>query len=85
MTVFPGAARNGCTLGETPRAADHSSGPRGDKRPAIRAAYAPDGSVDLTAQGALSGSPEERCVQDALDGVRVPATGQAGVVVHLVR
>ena len=57
----------------------------GTQRVAIRAAYAPDGSVDLTAQGALSDTAEERCIQDALDGVRVPATGGAGVVVHLVR
>lgn len=57
----------------------------GRERVAVRAAYAPDGSVDLTLQGELSGTPEERCVQDALDGVRVAATGEAGVVVHLVR
>ena len=52
---------------------------------AVRVAYAPDGSVDLTLQGELSGSAQQRCVQDALDGVRVAASGRAGVVVHLVR
>lgn len=57
----------------------------GAERVAVRAGYAPDGSVALSLQGALSGTPEERCVQDALDGVRVPATGGAGVVVHLIR
>jgi hypothetical protein len=51
----------------------------------VRAAYAPDGSVEITLQGALRGSPEERCVQDALDGVRVDAGDQAGVVIHHVR
>lgn len=55
------------------------------ERVAVRAAYAPDGSVEITLQGALRGSPEERCVQDALDGVRVDASDQAGVVIHLVR
>ncbi len=56
----------------------------GRDRVAVRVGYAPDGSVDVALQGALHGSPEERCVQDALDGVRVPATGGSGVVVHLV-
>lgn len=57
----------------------------GAERVAVRAGYAPDGSVALSLQGELEGTPEERCVQDALDGVRVPATGGAGVVVHLIR
>jgi hypothetical protein len=57
----------------------------GAERVAIRAGYAPDGSVALSLQGALADTPEERCVQDALDGVRVAATGGAGVVIHLVR
>jgi len=52
---------------------------------AVRAGYAPDGSVALSLRGSLAGSPEEGCVQDALDGVRVPARGEAGVVIHLVR
>jgi hypothetical protein len=56
----------------------------GAERVAVRAAYAPDGSVEITLQGALRGSAEERCVQEALDGVRVPASDRAGVVVHLV-
>lgn len=57
----------------------------GRRRVAVRVAYAPDGSLDLTLQGDLEGSAQERCVQDALSGVRVAATGGAGVVVHLVR
>lgn len=57
----------------------------GEDRAAVRVAYAPDGSLDITLQGALRGTPEERCVQDALDGVRVDASDRGGVVVHLVR
>ena len=57
----------------------------GRDRVAIRAGYAPDGSVALSLQGDQAGSAEERCVQDALDGVRVAATGEAGIVVHLIR
>ncbi len=56
----------------------------GRSRVAVRAGYAPDGSVALSLNGPLAGSPEERCVQDVLDGVRVPGGG-AGVVIHLVR
>ena len=52
---------------------------------AVRVGYAPDGSVDVALQGPLHGSPEERCVQHVLDGVRVPATGESGVVIHLLR
>jgi len=55
----------------------------GRDRVAVRVGYAPDGSVDVTLQGALHDTPEERCVQNALDGVRV-ATGAAGTVVHLL-
>jgi hypothetical protein len=54
-------------------------------RVAVRVAYAPDGEVSLTLEGDLEGSPQQRCVQDVLSGVRVAATGTAGVVVHLVR
>ncbi len=54
-------------------------------RVAVRVTYAPDGSIDLSLQGDLSGSAQQRCVQEALAGVRVAATGGAGVVVHLVR
>jgi hypothetical protein len=57
----------------------------GRERVAIRAGYAPDGSVALSLQGDRAGTAEERCVVDALDGVRVAATGEAGVVVHLIR
>lgn len=57
----------------------------GRERVAIRAGYAPDGSVALSLQGDQAGTAEERCVQDALDGVRVAATGEAGIVVHLIR
>lgn len=57
----------------------------GLSRVGVRAAYAPDGSVSFSLQGELRESPEERCVEDALDGVRVVATGHAGVIVHLVR
>src|SRR5690606_19240692 len=53
-------------------------------RVAVRVAYAPDGSVEVRLQGELEGTPEERCVQQALEGVRV-APGAAGTVVHLVR
>ena len=57
----------------------------GRDRVGVRAGYAPDGSVAFSLQGDLTGSPEEACVADALDGVRVPANGEAGVVIHLVR
>lgn len=57
----------------------------GRDRVAVRVAYAPDGSVSLTLQGDLESSPQQRCVQNVLSGVRVAATGTAGVVVHLVR
>ncbi len=57
----------------------------GRDRVAVRVGYAPDGSIDIALQGALHETPEERCVQDALEGVRVAATGASGVVVHLVR
>lgn len=56
----------------------------GRDRVAVRVGYAPDGSVDVALQGTLHDTPEERCVQDALEGVRVAATGTSGVVVHLV-
>jgi hypothetical protein len=57
----------------------------GAERAAVRAAYAPDGSVEFTLQGTLHDSPEERCVADALDGLRVAPDRGSGVVVHLVR
>lgn len=57
----------------------------GAERAAVRVAYAADGTLTFGLQGALAGSPEERCVVDALDGVRAPASGRAGVVVHLLR
>lgn len=52
-------------------------------RVAVHVAYAPDGSVAITLGGDLEGSPEEGCVADVLDGVRV-APGHAGTVIHLV-
>lgn len=55
----------------------------GRDRVAVRVGYAPDGSVDISLQGALHETPEERCVQDTLEGVRV-AGGAAGTVVHLL-
>lgn len=55
----------------------------GRERVAVRVGYAPDGSVDVSLQGALHDTPEERCVQDTLEGVRV-AAGAAGTVVHLL-
>lgn len=55
----------------------------GRERVGVRVGYAPDGSVDVTLQGELHESPEERCVQDALEGVRV-GRGAAGTVVHLL-
>lgn len=57
----------------------------GEARVGVRAAYAPDGSVAFSLQGALADTPEQRCVENALDGVRVAATGHAGVVIHLVQ
>ncbi|MCZ7682094.1 MAG: hypothetical protein M5U28_26190 [Sandaracinaceae bacterium] len=57
----------------------------GRDRVAVRVGYAPDGTVEIALSGALHDTPEERCVQDALEGVRVAATGASGVVVHLVR
>ncbi|HEY8427450.1 MAG TPA: hypothetical protein VIL20_03715 [Sandaracinaceae bacterium] len=57
----------------------------GLERVAVRVDYAEDGRVEIALQGALNGTPEERCVQDALEGVRVAATGTSGTVVHLVR
>jgi hypothetical protein len=57
----------------------------GVDRVGVRVAYAMDGSLDVTLQGDLRGGPEERCVQDALDGVRVDASDRAGVVIHLLR
>ena len=51
----------------------------------VRASFDADGAVVFNLQGDLERSPEERCVQDALGGVRVAATGAPGVVVHLVR
>jgi hypothetical protein len=55
----------------------------GRDRVAVRVGYAPDGSVDVSLQGALHETPEERCVQDTLEGVRV-AGGASGTVVHLL-
>ncbi|MFK7989917.1 MAG: hypothetical protein AB8I08_28110 [Sandaracinaceae bacterium] len=57
----------------------------GQPRIGVRAAYAPDGSVAFSLQGALADTPEQGCVENALDGVRVAATGHAGVVIHLVQ
>ena len=50
----------------------------GTDRAAVRVAYAPDGSLDITMQGAMRGTPEERCVQEALDGVRVETSETDG-------
>lgn len=57
----------------------------GLSRVGVRAAYAPDGSVAFSLQGDLADTPEQGCVANALDGVRVAATGHAGVVIHLVQ
>ena len=57
----------------------------GRERVGVRAAYDGDGRVVLALQGDLAGSPEEACVREALAGVRVPAAGRDGVLVHLVR
>ena len=56
----------------------------GRERIGVRVAYAGDGEVDFALQGDLADSPEEACVREALDGVRVAATGEEGVIVHLV-
>ena len=50
----------------------------------VRAIYGGDGTVTFALQGDLHDSPEEACVRDALAGVRVAATGEEGVIVHLV-
>jgi len=57
----------------------------GAERAAVRAAYAADGAITFSLQGPLAGGPEERCVRDALEGARAPASGRGGVVIHLVR
>lgn len=56
----------------------------GRDRIAVRAAYTGEGVVSLSLQGDLADSPEEACVRDALGGVRVAATGEEGVIIHLV-
>ena len=56
----------------------------GRDRVGVRASYTPEGIVSLALQGELAGTAEERCVQQVLEGVRVRATGEEGVVIHLV-
>ena len=56
----------------------------GRDRIGVRVVYEGDGEVTFMLQGDLADSPEEACVRDALDGVRVAATGQEGVIIHLV-
>lgn len=56
----------------------------GRERIGVRVVYDADGEVTFMLQGELADSPEEACVRDALDGVRVAATGDEGVIVHLV-
>ncbi len=56
----------------------------GRDRVGVRAAYTGEGVVSLALQGDLADSPEETCVRQVLQGVRVAATGEEGVVIHLV-
>lgn len=56
----------------------------GRDRIGVRVVYEGDGEVTFMLQGDLEDSPEEACVRDALDGVRVAATGHEGVIIHLV-
>jgi len=56
----------------------------GRDRIGVRAAYTGEGVVSLSLQGDLADTPEEACVRDALGGVRVAATGEEGVIIHLV-
>ncbi len=56
----------------------------GSDQLALEATYSEDGSLTLTLRGNATGSPEERCVQEALKGLSIDTQGQAGRVIHLV-
>jgi hypothetical protein len=57
-----------------------------DKPPVgLVATYAEDGSLTVSLRGEKQGSAEEQCVKAALQGLRVPATGSEGTVIHVLR
>jgi hypothetical protein len=52
---------------------------------AVALSWTADGALTIALRGALHGTPEEGCVAQALDGIRVPATGRTGTILHPVQ
>jgi hypothetical protein len=50
----------------------------------VRAEYSRDGVLRVMLRGDAAGTPEERCIQDALGEIRVGSSAEGGIVVHLV-
>lgn len=50
----------------------------------IRAEYSREGALRVMLRGDGAGTPEERCIQNALGEIRVGSSPEGGVVIHLV-